>query len=364
MINVVAPSRSKICILQQIFLKCPAVCRYISTNSAIHRGIRKSSWESGGFRSNDRDEGHRTKTQSRRELRKGPKIPRPNHLHQQDVEDMVESAKWKEATRSPKQQRYLEGGRKRNAEEGRKSPTRSKYVLQGNSARPSPMSKRVPEDRFTQYQTARSTSSAKIGQYTRRFGDDKNASDPYSRSHATKLHNPRGHSQTSRRGINALPNRAARRAVAFGHNAESPNAESSKEHYDKTIAPSSARMSPTEWRHPESHHSLRTHGQEAADRSTTSYGRDRVTDVPITVPYTTPASEFLYGASVVSAALRYSQRKFYKLYSYSAPDRANHGQDQAMRKLARSKGVEIMQVEGEWLRILDRMSTGRPHNVC
>ena len=113
------------------------------------------------------------------------------------------------------------------------------------------------------------------------------------------------------------------------------------------------------------------HSEEVASEERSSYARksranewsERESDVPVAIPYTTPASEFLYGTSVVSAALKYSRRKFYKLYCYGAPDRVNIGQDTAMRSLASSQGVEVMHVQGQWLRIMDKMSTGRPHNV-
>lgn len=99
-----------------------------------------------------------------------------------------------------------------------------------------------------------------------------------------------------------------------------------------------------------------------APASSATHGGEQ--EVPLTVPYTTPASEFLYGTSVVSAALRFSGRKFYKFYSYDGPGRVDRHQDHTMRRLARSKGVDVVQVQGQWLRLLDKMSKGRPHNVC
>lgn len=88
-------------------------------------------------------------------------------------------------------------------------------------------------------------------------------------------------------------------------------------------------------------------------------------NIPMSIPYTTPASEFLYGTSVVEAALssrRIPRRKLYKLYIYTGENRENPDQDRIMEKLARNEGVEVVKVSGEWLRLLDKMSTGRPHN--
>jgi 21S rRNA (GM2251-2'-O)-methyltransferase len=87
--------------------------------------------------------------------------------------------------------------------------------------------------------------------------------------------------------------------------------------------------------------------------------------IPLSIPYTTPASEFLYGTSVVEAALssrRMPRRKLYKLYIYTGEKREDVERDVAIAKLAKTNGVDIMRVNGEWLRLLDKMSGGRPHN--
>lgn len=95
------------------------------------------------------------------------------------------------------------------------------------------------------------------------------------------------------------------------------------------------------------------------DRPSRSYEDD----APMTMPYTTPASEFLYGTSVVSAALRSGRRKLYKLYIYNGAQREGRNQDEKLEKLARQREVAIEKVQANWLSVMDRMSTGRPHNV-
>ncbi|KAM0795228.1 hypothetical protein BDR22DRAFT_871877 [Usnea florida] len=85
-------------------------------------------------------------------------------------------------------------------------------------------------------------------------------------------------------------------------------------------------------------------------------------NVPVSIPYTTPASEFLYGTSVITAALLSSRRKLYKLYIYGGDNRVVHGQDQKIRELALKRGVVAERVKGDWLRLMDKMSAGRPHN--
>ncbi|KAL8739206.1 MAG: hypothetical protein Q9181_000097 [Wetmoreana brouardii] len=88
----------------------------------------------------------------------------------------------------------------------------------------------------------------------------------------------------------------------------------------------------------------------------------RISHAPIAIPYTTPASEFLYGHSVVTSALKSSRRKFYKLYLYNGDSVESRGQDKQVRKLALAANVEVTKVGNDWLRLMDKMSGGRPHN--
>lgn len=84
---------------------------------------------------------------------------------------------------------------------------------------------------------------------------------------------------------------------------------------------------------------------------------------PESIPYTTPASEFIYGTSAVEAALRCTRRKLYKLYIYQGPEEEQiNATKLALHKLALTKGVHCKVVYAEWDRVLDKMSEGRPHN--
>lgn len=79
----------------------------------------------------------------------------------------------------------------------------------------------------------------------------------------------------------------------------------------------------------------------------------------MSLPYTTAASEFIYGYSSVLAALRANRRKFYKLYIHS---RASH-RDGLMSLIRREKLFTITnEVEDEYLPAMDKASSGRPHN--
>ncbi|GKZ47926.1 hypothetical protein AbraIFM66951_011504 [Aspergillus brasiliensis] len=85
---------------------------------------------------------------------------------------------------------------------------------------------------------------------------------------------------------------------------------------------------------------------------------------PRAVPYTTPASQFVYGISACMAALRCSRRRLYKLYIYQAEDQELSPDKKALRKLALSKNVAVKIAFANWNRLLDQMSAGRPHQGC
>ena len=86
--------------------------------------------------------------------------------------------------------------------------------------------------------------------------------------------------------------------------------------------------------------------------------------VPESIPYSSPASEFIYGTSAVEAALRCGRRKLYKLYLYQRAGEDLGPAKIALRKLALSKNIEIKLAFAGWDRLLDKMSAGRPHNGC
>ncbi|KAH8670894.1 hypothetical protein BX600DRAFT_457768 [Xylariales sp. PMI_506] len=88
-------------------------------------------------------------------------------------------------------------------------------------------------------------------------------------------------------------------------------------------------------------------------------------DMPVRIHHTTAASQFLYGRSVVEAALKDSRRKLYRLYIYAGEDRRKLTQDVHLEKVAKEKQVMVEKVmDQDGLRMLDKMSGGRPHNGC
>lgn len=82
----------------------------------------------------------------------------------------------------------------------------------------------------------------------------------------------------------------------------------------------------------------------------------------MTIKYTTAASQFLYGRSVVKAALEQSRRKIYHLYIQGSENRKDNTDNAVLSDLAKQQGVRVTIVPGEEQRLMDKMSKGRPHN--
>ncbi|CAF3615138.1 unnamed protein product [Fusarium graminearum] len=82
----------------------------------------------------------------------------------------------------------------------------------------------------------------------------------------------------------------------------------------------------------------------------------------MTIKYTTAASQFLYGRSVVKAALEQNRRKLYNLYIYGGENRMDNKDNTIMTRMAEKHGVPITTVPTHEQRIMDKMSMGRPHN--
>ncbi len=85
---------------------------------------------------------------------------------------------------------------------------------------------------------------------------------------------------------------------------------------------------------------------------------------PISVPYTTSASEFIYGTHAVEAAMVGAQRQLYKLYIQIRENREMEtlAKDQQVEHLARKRGVKCLRVGKEWNPILNKMTKDGVHN--
>ncbi|KAI5359621.1 putative 50S ribosomal protein L30e [Septoria linicola] len=96
---------------------------------------------------------------------------------------------------------------------------------------------------------------------------------------------------------------------------------------------------------------------------------DEDDEIPVSVPYTTAASEFLYGYNSVLAALKAQRRQLYKLYIHPKifdADIGGQGTDSGQKPgselvaLAKEAGIPF---RNEFkTAMLDKMSDGRPHN--
>lgn len=92
--------------------------------------------------------------------------------------------------------------------------------------------------------------------------------------------------------------------------------------------------------------------------------KEHVMKMPVSVPYTTASSEFLYGHSVVVAALEAQRRKMYKIYIH--PRALGDASKAAkLKSLAKQnlRQEDIRYVDDEWLGKMNKMAADRPHNV-
>lgn len=413
--------------------------RSVSTGSAIHRGIRKSTLAGSRDSLRPRYDGAKSRLSFGEEDRARVRSRRPHYEQQQDVDDRKESRRVGEGRLSPRQQKYSRDGREESATPLRRSPPpriSSRYSDQGQGYKDPTRSADSGWSDRSSYADSKYT--AGDGPERPRFASRYETTGPSSRTGRTSK----------------LPNRAARRASIYGHDEKPPpdykvtksdirsgggssvrtlrsrespisqrpaysddrqrrfdyhprdyvqsqvtnkfrsdsprfsEQEDSKYEAEKS-APrkyslrSNKRDDRTRRRgqeHPESFEKDSQHSSDHKSSYTAARGlsEDAESDLlqadqdrrrsawkvraPLSIPYTTPASEFLYGTSVVTAALKSDRRKLYKLYLYNGENRENVSQNMGIRKLALSRGVEVSKVQGDWLRMMDKMSAGRPHN--
>lgn len=355
---------------------------YISTNTAINKSLRRSQYDTKrterrrtGLLGNPAqdsvlnrhppDEGRIFRHQTSDIDSPRGRRPRPNHQQQIDSEDVGDLASLKG---NQKTQRRLRKPLRRNDKgEFDRSTRGAKYDYkskpEGNRAlrRALKFGHKVEPAVL-----GLSNSAIRRAAHRKAFHGDKN--------------------HTSEKDLFGRPHfdRTPRRAARSTHNEEHERGTSMPEELQDDIGrPADPRPQFSIRRHldrPDRTPYLnRTIGNDygpsarASSRTFEGHGRDwsqaddqrspsRDLNVPLSVPYTTPASEFLYGTSVITAALLSSRRKLYKLYIYSGDNREVHEQDKGIRELALKRGVVVERVKGDWLRLMDKMSTGRPHN--
>ncbi|KAG5923649.1 hypothetical protein E4U42_004895 [Claviceps africana] len=119
------------------------------------------------------------------------------------------------------------------------------------------------------------------------------------------------------------------------------------------------------WNDQDRHHEQREHGSSNLIHDIFNKPCARQTKrgvMPMTIPYTTAASQFLYGKSAVKAALEQGKRQLYNLYVYGGENRRHSRDNDILMDLARSRGVPVTIVPNDDQRLMDKMSMGRPHN--
>jgi 21S rRNA (GM2251-2'-O)-methyltransferase len=114
---------------------------------------------------------------------------------------------------------------------------------------------------------------------------------------------------------------------------------------------------------PPSTPSPEVYGEEARQGEQTPKRSSGHSTVPLSVPRSVAASEFIYGTSAVKAAIQAGSRKLYKLYVYGGVDGTEERDgDREIIRIANEYGLPVKRVGGDWLRVLDKMAQGRPHN--
>ncbi|KAH7083424.1 RNA methyltransferase [Paraphoma chrysanthemicola] len=105
-------------------------------------------------------------------------------------------------------------------------------------------------------------------------------------------------------------------------------------------------------------HSGRDEPRQSSYSSATTEPKHLIRDVE-SLPYSTAASEFVYGHSSVLAAIKANRRKLYSIYVHSR----GASRDGLLTRIRAAKLFPIThEVGDEYLRALDKASSGRPHN--
>lgn len=100
-------------------------------------------------------------------------------------------------------------------------------------------------------------------------------------------------------------------------------------------------------------------------------GSDEIAEPTLAgVKYTSATSEFIYGNSTVRAALKVGRRKMHNLYlhpratssSSSPPSAAARSENRLLLRSAEKLGINVINVDDRWLKIMDSMTKERPHN--
>ena len=280
---------------------------------------------------------------------------RPNHQQRQDVEG-IEQSSLREKRRTPRHERYLRG--------------ESREISFPQHAMPDASPQFERHGRAFAGKKTFDKSSSGYGRDQNRFGEsrgfDRQLSESRSQRSNSDLSVIRDESYPQRQ------NREQRRASRYGPSKTVTLPEMRARYAD--WKPQRERVSdllrasdPERFEQRRAARAAKVEFEEFTPSRITppsgEFDKPRDKTAPLSIPYTTPASEFLYGTSVVVAALKSPRRKLYHLYMYNGDHREAQNMDASVTKLALARGIKISQVKTDWLPLMDKMSTGRPHNV-
>ena len=369
----------------RVLFKRQILSAYISTNTAINKSLRRSQYNIKRPERQHTDLLRRSPAQDPRPGRRRPqdqdrsfgrrinnvgapreRILRPNHEQGIDVEDIKESARINNAQRP---QRRLRKSLRRNEKgEFDRSTRGAKYDYDIN-----------PEGNRVLRRAVKFGHQSEPGL----LGHSKSAI--HRAAHRKAFHGNKNYNSEKDIFDHAPPDHTLRRAATVKHRGEQERGLSMPEEFQENLDPSSEHDMPrfSIRRHldrPDRSSYMdrpRENGYEARARASgdafkgrpkdsSRYDDERSpsrdTNVPLSMPYTTPASEFLYGTSVIMAALLSSRRKLYKLYIYAGDNREALQQDNRIRELALERGVVVERVKEDYLGLMYKMSDRRPHN--
>ncbi|KAI6909305.1 hypothetical protein KC318_g3906 [Hortaea werneckii] len=102
---------------------------------------------------------------------------------------------------------------------------------------------------------------------------------------------------------------------------------------------------------------------EKENKTTESEDVNAEEEMPLSIPFSTAASEFLYGSNVVLAALRAKRRRIHHLYvSRGAQDRSSDSAGTIRNILDLARRDQVPVEADASIKLLDKMSGDRPHN--
>ena len=312
-----------------------ALSKPISTNTAINRSLRQSSRSSRG----DYTPGPWASCERRPYedgLNQRPKRPpRPNHQQGLDVEDRFEGKGPRGPSRTPQQEKYRRGGRPLAP------PRRYRDLRHSDNASDEPASK------FEE----RGSKLVRQGWHADQYRHSRSPADKAftaARQHPKAQHEPS-------LGINRRSTQERQNLVSYRSAGDDVHGKASAGNSDlrnfnmSRDTPHFASQADAS--------DFSQHGQMD------SLQRRHSSPALLSIPYTTPASEFLYGTNVVLAALKSARRKIYRIYIEHRANRQHLSRQHLIERLANERGIGVTYKEGDEVRLMDKLSTGRPHNV-